>query len=90
MSSKLYFLAIGCLLVNSVIAQDRTVLEERALGEKLRAMDSTAQASEKILSAREMARGHWLSSLQVKEIATRLPDDAARLEFATAAYPRTQ
>lgn len=89
MTSKLSILAIGCLLANLVVAQDRAVLEERALGEKLRAMDSTAQASEKILSAREMTRGHWLSSLQVKEIASRLPDDAARLEFSTSAYPRT-
>lgn len=89
MTSKLFVLAVGCLLMSAAIAQDRAILEERALGEKLRAMDSTTQASEKILCAREMARGHWLSSLQVKEIASRLPDDAARLEFAVAAYPRT-
>jgi hypothetical protein len=89
MTSKLFILAMGGLLVTSVIGQDRTVLEERALSEKLGAMDSTSQPSEKILSAREMIRGHWLSSLQVKAIAARLPDDAARLDFAVAAYPRT-
>jgi len=89
MTSKLFVLAVGYLLVGSVIAEERAVLEERAMGEKLRAMDSTSQAAEKILSAREMIRIHWLSSLQVKEIASRLPDDAARLDFATAAYPRT-
>ena len=65
------------------------MVEEPDLGEKLRAIDSTAQASEKILRAREMTRVHWLSSLQVKAIASRLPDDAARLDFAVAAYPRT-
>jgi hypothetical protein len=89
MTSKLIVLAVGCLLVSSVIAQDRAVVEEPDLGEKLRAIDSTAQASEKILRAREMTRVHWLSSLQVKAIASRLPDDAARLDFAVAAYPRT-
>jgi hypothetical protein len=89
MTSKPFILAIGVLLVSSAIAQDRAVLEEPDLGEKLRAMDSTAPASEKILSAREIARAHWLSSLQVKAVASRLPDDAARLDFAVAAYPRT-
>jgi hypothetical protein len=89
MTSKSFVLAIGCLIVSSVIAQDRAVLEEGALGEKLRAIDSTAPTSEKILRAKEMTRVHWLSSLQVKAVASRLPDDAARLDFALAAYPRT-
>ena len=89
MTSRLSVMVVGCFLTSSLIAQDRAVLEEPDLGESLRAIDSTAQASEKILSAREITRVHWLSSLQVKAIASRLPDDTARLDFAVSAYPRT-
>jgi hypothetical protein len=62
---------------------------EGSLREDLEAIDSASEAAAKVSRAKELFRAHWLSSLQVKAIAARLPDDNSRLDFALAAYPRT-
>jgi hypothetical protein len=64
-------------------------LNENRFQERLKGVAAESDPNEKLRRAKDLAGFHWLSSLQVKAIASRLPDDAARLEFATAAYPRT-
>jgi hypothetical protein len=78
-----------CCLGTSLRAADERVLSENSLHERLRNLAAQPDPGERLRRAKEVLRMHWLSSQQVKTIAARLNDDAQRLEFATAAYPRT-
>lgn len=90
MSSRPLPFILTCLCTLSLLADDAPrVPSEGVLKENLEAIDSAPQATEKLSRAKEAFRAQWLSSLQVKAIAARLPDDNARLDFAIAAYPRT-
>jgi len=55
---------------------------------KCAASKAEADNAGKLKRAQDIIHTHRLSSLQVKAIAARLSDDTARLELATAAYPR--
>lgn len=64
-------------------------LTEDDLATGLQELEASDQETERLGQAKGLARGHLLSSLQVKAIAAKLPTDDARLEFALDAYPRT-
>ncbi len=81
--------AILGLWVSPGRTADRPEAEEVPFEQKLRELSAETDGSGKLSRARDMIRAHRFSSLQVKAIAARLSDDNARLEFATAAYPRT-
>ncbi|HYG35611.1 MAG TPA: DUF4476 domain-containing protein, partial [Clostridia bacterium] len=70
-------------------AGEQETLSANRFQESIQGMTAERQPGEKLRRAKDISSRHWLSSLQVKEIALRLPDDTARLEFATAAYYRT-
>jgi hypothetical protein len=70
-------------------AADPSNLTEDHFREKLGGVSAAPSESQQLDYAKQIAASHLLSSLQVKAIASKLKDDAARLEFATAAYPHT-
>ena len=70
-------------------AAEPETLNENHFQERIRGLAAERNDAERLRRAVQLATQHPLSSLQVKAIAARLNDDAARLEFATAAYPRT-
>jgi len=76
-----------CSLI--VSAAELPVLQERAFQERILSLKADRPAADKMLQAKMLASRHRLSSLQVKAIAASLNDDAARLEFASHAYPAT-
>jgi hypothetical protein len=78
-----------CLGGSASFAAEHPALHERNFQDKLRSLAAEQDGSHKLHQAKDLAGMHWLSSLQVKAIASRLNDDGARLEFATTAYPRT-
>jgi len=81
-------LAIACVCIAAGRAGPPPLAEE-PFQENLRTLRSEGSDAEKLRRAKDFVGRHPLSSLQVKAMAQRLPDDGARLEFATAAYPRT-
>jgi hypothetical protein len=81
--------AMVWLCVSAAVAADLAPLGEKPFQEKMSALNEERVDRDKLRRAHELAAYHLLSSLQVKAIAMRLPDDSTRLEFATAAYPRT-
>ncbi len=89
MRKLLWVVSLFALWVSPVWAADRPEAEEMPFEQKLRDLNGERESGAKLGRARDMIRAHRLSSLQVKAIAIRLSDDNARLEFATAAYPRT-
>ena len=70
-------------------AAEKAPINENRFQENIRYLSAERDAAERLRRAKDFAGTHLLSSLQVKAIAVRLGDDHARLEFATAAYPRT-
>jgi hypothetical protein len=74
---------------SAAMAADSPLLSESRFDENVRGLTAERNESERLRQAKELVAVQRLSSLQVKAIAARLGDDAARLEFATAAYPRT-
>jgi hypothetical protein len=64
-------------------------LAEPRLNEQLRALRQMSASDDKRQRALDLTTSSYLSSLQVKAIATALDEDADRLDFALAAYPRT-
>src|SRR5512141_1079776 len=70
-------------------AEATSVLNQAQFEQQMKGMLAEDQAAGPVNKAKELARRYWLSSLQVKAIAARLPDDDARLDFATTAYRRT-
>lgn len=73
----------------TVHAQPAEPAQEQAIQEGLRGMSAETSAPERLKRAHALANRHLLSSLQVKAIVARLPDDTSRYDFALAAYPRT-
>lgn len=84
-----YVIAVIGLWSTSGWTADRPAAEEVPLEEQMRGLKAEADNASKLKRAQDIIHTHRLSSLQVKAIAARLSDDTARLEFATAAYPRT-
>lgn len=72
-----------------VWAAEPETLNEGQFQERVRGLAAERNEADRLSRAVALANRHPLSSLQVKAIAARLRDDAARLEFAIAAYPRT-
>jgi hypothetical protein len=79
--------AIACVCLGGVAAPPP--LAEEPFQENLRSLKSERSDAETLRRAKDFVARHPLSSLQVKAMAARLPDDTARLEFALAAYPQT-
>ncbi len=75
-----------CSSATAINAQ--TPLGERRFEEGVRRV-MEVEGPERFRRAMELSAAHMLSSMQVKEIASRLNDDGARLEFASAAFART-
>jgi len=90
---KLQFLLVlsSAVLFSIVplVAADPTLLEDEGLQDQIRALTAEPSAADRLQKAHRMMHGHRLSSLQVRAIAANLSDDAARLQFALAAYPLT-
>ncbi len=63
--------------------------EDERFEDKIRNLGTERNDAERLRYAKRMIAARRYSSLQVKDIASRLGDDAARLEFALAAYPQT-
>jgi hypothetical protein len=82
------WILIVVLFVTVAGAAEQQRLSESSLGEQLRRLDAANEPADRLNRATDLAARHALSSQQVKTIAARLPDDSARLEFATAAFPR--
>jgi hypothetical protein len=78
-----------CLGVAPVWGAEPETLKESQFQERMRGLAAERGEAERLSQAVDLVTRHALSSLQVKAIATRLSNDAARLEFAIAAYPRT-
>lgn len=90
MTRRLLIAALALALGTSLTqAADRPSLEDHQFEEKLRGLKTATRPGEKLSAAQAVSAGSWLSSRQVRTIAAMLGDDDARLEFATAAYPRT-
>jgi hypothetical protein len=90
MKKLCYYAAIvGSLCACSVNAQDDRTLSENRFQERMRGLNGARSEEDRLRWAKDLVSRHLLSSLQVKTIAARFGDDAARLEFATAAYPQT-
>ncbi len=70
-------------------AADQPLAEQVPLEDEMRSLKAERDSGEKLRRAQDIIHAHRLSSMQVKAIAAGLVDDNARLEFATAAYPRT-
>ncbi len=88
MRKLFYAVAVAGLWAAPAWAAEQTLPEAVPLEEKMRSLDAEQDKGEKLRRARDIIHAHRLSSLQAKAIAVRLGDDEARLEFATAAYPR--
>jgi hypothetical protein len=82
-------LCLALFSTTRCLAADPPLLEDENLQDQIRALAAEGNAPERLEKAHRIARGHRLSSLQVKAIAARLNDDTARLQFALAAYPLT-
>ncbi len=74
---------------SSVGAAEPQTLREGLFQERMRSLAEERSAAERLSRAVDLASRHLLSSQQVKAVAARLGDDAARLDFAVAAYPHT-
>jgi hypothetical protein len=83
------FMAAACLSSLGLRAADQPTLNESRFQDQVRSIANERKDVDRLRRAKEFASTYLLSSLQVKAIASRLGDDAARLEFATAAYPQT-
>lgn len=70
-------------------AEQPRLLEDETFQDQLRELSAQASGGDRLDRAQRMVATRLLSSLQVRTICARLPDDATRLEFATTAYPRT-
>lgn len=70
-------------------AADKTALNRAEFEAEVQTLETQRAGHERLRHAKDMVHRHWYSSQQVKAIALRLPDDDARLDFATSAYPRT-
>lgn len=82
-------ISLAVLAAASLPAADVKAFDENEFQEKHRRILEEPDESERQRQARDLFQSHRFSSLQVKKIAASLRDDAARLEFATMAYPRT-
>lgn len=82
--------ALAALLVTPAArAADQELIElEDSFQQDLHTITVETDHTQRLRRANDLAARHRLSSLQVKRIAASLPDDPARLEFATAAFPR--
>jgi hypothetical protein len=70
---------------SAVTAQNLT---EGAFKDQMRRLEQEEDAGRRSRQANEFVGRHALSSLQVKAIASKLPNDDVRLEFAWTAYRR--
>jgi hypothetical protein len=96
MMKQLGWMAVAAWLgAGAVAAQERAPLNgtqplnDQHFQERIRGLKNERSGTEKLRLARRALAGNLLSSLQVKTIASHLSDDSARLEFASAAFPRT-
>jgi hypothetical protein len=83
------WILVACCWVTPVGAAENSAVSQERLDADLQSLSAERDDGSRLGQAKELAHRHWLSSLQVKAIASRLADDKARLEFATAAFPRT-
>jgi hypothetical protein len=72
-----------------VVGAEPEALSTAQFQERLRGLSAESGQAERLSRAVDLATHHSLSSAQVKALAAGLGDDAARLEFAIAAYPHT-
>lgn len=79
-------LAVSATLLFS--AEETSLMPEQQFQDQLRELDRQPTGADKLRHSLGLAPRRWFSSLQVKSICARLPGDAERLEFATAAFPR--
>jgi hypothetical protein len=80
-----------CLAVSGSLAfaaDETSLMPEQQFQDQLRELDRQSSGAEKLRHSLGLTPRRWFSSLQVKTICARLPGDAERLEFATAAFPR--
>jgi hypothetical protein len=77
------------LCSTAALAADQPTLNENRFQDNIRSLTDERTDSDRLHRAKEIASTHLLSSLQVKALAARLSDDAARLDFALVAYPQT-
>lgn len=90
MKKLLYWAAVAAWVISAPAwAADQELIEvEDSLQQDLHTLSVERDDSQKLRHAKDLAGRHRLSSQQVKQIASKLPDDTAKLEFATAAFPR--
>lgn len=79
----------GCLCSQLLSAAEQPVLRDKMFQERMLSLKAERPGTDKLAQAKRLADNYQLSSLQVKSIAVALNDDAARLEFASHAYPST-
>jgi hypothetical protein len=82
-------LLAAALLTAALPGAEIPSLNQAEFEEKMRSVTGEREDAKRLNKAQELARRHYLSSLQVKVIALRFDDDDARYDFALAAYPRT-
>jgi hypothetical protein len=79
---------LGAIAANAQTAE-QVPMESSSFEAEIRKLDGEQVGAERLRRAKELVLRRHYSSRQVKAIAMRLPDDDARLEFATEAFPRT-
>ncbi len=84
-----YAVMMVAIFAGSTWAAERPTFNDKDFQEQIRSLKNEHRAEERQRRAHGMIPGHRFSSQQVKAIAAQLKDDAARLDFATAAYPLT-
>ncbi|HTI99476.1 MAG TPA: DUF4476 domain-containing protein [Dongiaceae bacterium] len=83
------FMVLGWLSTGSVLALDGPALRDREFQEQLHHLRAERDAGPRLQLARQLASENHFTSQQVKAIALTLGDDAARVDFAAAAYSVT-
>lgn len=84
-------LAVTLLVATSLAhdAAEQPSLNQMQLDKELQTIQDEDGDSARLERGRRLVGRHFFSSQQVKAIAMRFRNDEARLEFATAAFPRT-
>jgi hypothetical protein len=86
---SLLTLFLALTLTSAVAADPPLLLEDESFQDQMRSLGAQRNDPDRLRHAQKIIAAHRISSLQVKAVCLRLADDNARLEFATAAYPRT-
>lgn len=86
---RILICGLVCFTGLKLVAGEQREIERRKFDQQVEDVEATPSGSERLRRAKESVSRNWYSSAQIKIMAARLPDDDARLDFATFAFSRT-